>query len=362
MTRKKLRYGLVVIAVVVTVLILFSPEDPVSVPLSEELSSTTKGARILGIDITMAQDNDYDAAFSIAKDIGVQEVGLFFNWDSIETSPRKYDNPNFAIANTYYPAHNTMVSLTITPIHTNRLVVPDDLQHTNLDDPEMISRFTSMLDWVFTQIPDLDLHSLVIGSEFDVYFGTDKPQWVEYETFFKEVKAHIKKINPDIIVTAEVTFNGLTGDAKEYAQSLNKYTDVIGVSYYPLNKDYTVKAPSVVHSDFDTLTTVYKGRIIYFYQLGYPSSTSLTSSQEKQKQFIKEVFKAWDQHASQIRLIDFTWLHDIPPEGVMECTQFYGVSDYRFQEFLATLGLRTYNGKDKEALRALREEAKKRGW
>lgn len=61
-------------------------------------------------------------------------------------------------------------------------------------------------------------------------------------------------------------------------------------------------------------------------------------------------------------MIDFTWLHDIPLDGVQWCTEFYGVSDYRFQQFLGTLGLRTYDGKDKKALTALREEAKNRGW
>ncbi len=123
-----------------------------------------------------------------------------------------------------------------------------------------------------------------------------------------------------------------------------------------------VRDPSNVGADFDAVTALYRGKQLFFYQLGYPSSPVLGSSEEKQAQFIREVFKAWDAHASQIQMIDFTWLHDVPPESVKEFVEFYGLSDRNFQEFLATLGLRTYDGKDKKAFIVLQEEARARGW
>lgn len=355
MAQKKL--ALFIIGVIVVILILLAGE-----PGDQPFSTVGRGDRILGIDVSMAADNNYDKAFATAKNTGMQEIGLYFNWDDIETAPGVYDNPYFQMANTFYPSTGTKVDLTITPIHTNQLVVPDDLMSTSFDDPVMIERFTGMLDWVFHQIPDLDVSSVVIGSEFDVYFGTDITQWEGYQVFYREVAAYIKDYYPDTKVAAEATFGGLTGNTKEYAKALNEYSDIIGVSYYPLESDFTVKDPSVVYSDFDTLTTIYKGRTIYFYQLGYPSSPSLKSSEAQQKQFVQEVFRAWDAHASQIKMIDFTWLHDMSPEAVENFKKFYGIESNNFAEFLATLGLRTYDGSDKEAFKALHTEAKARGW
>lgn len=68
------------------------------------------------------------------------------------------------------------------------------------------------------------------------------------------------------------------------------------------------------------------------------------------------------QNNSQIIMIDFTWLHNIPLESVQWGVDFYGVSDSKFQELLGSLGLQTYNGNDKKAFAVLREEAKIWGW
>ena len=42
--------------------------------------------------------------------------------------------------------------------------------------------------------------------------------------------------------------------------------------------------------------------------------------------------------------------------------KYYCLKDKGFASFLGTLGLRTYDGKDKEAFVTLGEEVKKRDW
>ncbi|MBI3035807.1 hypothetical protein HYY71_05790, partial [Candidatus Woesearchaeota archaeon] len=74
-----------------------------------------------------------------------------------------------------------------------------------------------------------------------------------------------------------------------------------------------------------------------------------------------EIFKAWDKHADQIRYVSFAWLNDLSWNGTDDFGQYYGYSERKFLELLRTLGLRTYEGKDKEAFKALNEEAKARG-
>ena len=144
-----------------------------------------KQDRILAIDVTDPADGDYDAALSTAIDAGAEALSLSLFWDDLEKSPGVYEpNPNFLeIANAYYPTRNIAVDLVINPIDTNQARLPEDLENLPFDDPAVIERFKNLLDYIFTQIPDLDLISLSIGNEIDGYLGTDAQKWAEYTAF-----------------------------------------------------------------------------------------------------------------------------------------------------------------------------------
>ncbi|MHB1455779.1 MAG: hypothetical protein ACYC0V_02580 [Armatimonadota bacterium] len=322
-----------------------------------------RGNRILAIDINEAENKDFAAAFHKAQEIGIQDVGLTFDWNTLEPEIQKYDAKWLSIANIFYPDKKVGVSLTIRPISTNRKVVPPDLMDVSFDDPRMIWRFKNLIDFVFSQITDVKIDSLVIGSEMDVYLGEDSLMWKQYTEFYNLIGSYIRKKHPRVKIAAEGTFDGLTGKSKTQLKTLNRYNDIIGVSYYPLNNDFTVKDPSIVSRDFASISALYPTGEIWFYQLGYPSGELLKSSEVKQSQFISEVFKAWDRN-KRIKMVDFTWMHDLPQASLDFNASYYGLSDPAFLEFLRTLGLRSYSGAgtDKLAFKTLKREAMQRGW
>lgn len=352
-----------------------------------------KGDRILSIGalLSTAEKETYDEALNVARAAGMQTITLAMDWRDIEPAPEYYylaPYYNFR----YYSDKNIKVNISIRPIHTTQKPIPEDLKDKSLDDPLVILRFKKLLDYLFSQIPDpeknIDLIS--IGSEFDAYLGNDPELWRQYEIFSKEAGDYIKSHYSEIKVGFEATLTyGFLGDAKEYVRSLNKYSDVIAVSYYPLNEDFTVKDPRVVGDVFAALARAYPDKPIYFLQLGYPTSSRLGSSEIKQKEFIEEVFRAWDKFASNIKFIEFTWLNDGPSDGSQFYVDFYCAGNSYCENFKAsdcdiqtnsdnerknylcnfvayfvTLGLRTYPGMgaDKEAFKALKLEAKSRGW
>ncbi|MCK9208685.1 MAG: hypothetical protein M0P66_16355, partial [Salinivirgaceae bacterium] len=268
---------------------------------------------IIGIDVSTFPQNagfNYDSCFLLGKNLGMGSVGIFQNWTAIETAPFTYDFAIMDIANYYYPAYSMPVDLTITPIHTNNLEVPSDLTSVAFDDPIFINRFKTLLDSIKVHIPNVTLSSLVIGSEFDVYLGTDAALWTQYANFYNSVSSYAKTLWPGLNVATELTFKGITSQ-NGFAQVLNSNSDFIGVSYYPLNNDFTVKPVSTVPVDFATLVGLYPTKPICFYQYGYPSSTVCNSSEALQARFITQTFSAWDTYAANIRMIDFTWLHDL---------------------------------------------------
>jgi hypothetical protein len=330
-------------------------------PLFAQDGPLPHGERLLSIDINEAQGVDYQTAFDLARDIGAQNVNLTFDWRDLEATPGQIVNEFFPIINLFYPVYDMPVSLFIRPVSTHLKVVPSDLMEVAFDDPQMIARFKAVVDYVFAQPPDTQLTTLIIGSEIDAHLGTDATLWAQYTTFFHEIRDYIKASHPDVLVATEGLFTGMTGDAQPYFDDIHQYADVVGVSHYPLDS-FNVRAPESVHDDFAALVELYGDKPIYFFQLGYPSSELINSSEELQAQFIREVFAAWDEYAEQILFIKFTWLHDISPEAVAFNEAYYGFENEAFAAFLGSLGLRTYAGEDKLAWVALREEAHTRGW
>ena len=195
-----------------------------------------------------------------------------------------------------------------------------------------------------------------------IYLGADKDKWLQFQNFYEEISRYVKSKKPGLKLAAEATLPGIIGPAQEYIKELNRHSDVIGVSYYPMKENGDVKEPAALHQDLDDLVKLYESKPIYLYQFGYPSSKLLKSSPDKQAEFIHEAFKAWDKHAERIIMIDFTWLYDTPEQSIKEISRYYGINTRKFTEFIGTLGLCTHDGKEKPAFKTLQAEARTRGW
>ena len=308
---------------------------------------------------------NYDSCFAIGKNLGMTQCGLFLNWTTLETAPGTFNFALLDIANMYYPATEISIDLNLNPINTNHLEVPSDLSSagTGFSSPVFINRYKTLLDSVKKHVPQVSLSSLVVGSEVDVYLGNNTTLWTQYQAFYSAVSTYARTLWPGLHVAAELTFNGLINQ-NSLAQQLNSYSDYIGVSYYPLNSDFTVRPISTIPSDFSTIANLYPSTPICFYQYGYPSSSQCNSSEVQQAQFINQTFQTWDTYSSHIHMIDFTWLHDLDTAAVDQYAIYYGLADKAFLEYLRTLGLRTWdgNGADKPAINELRCQANQRGY
>ncbi|MBA3708722.1 MAG: hypothetical protein H0W83_07890 [Planctomycetes bacterium] len=326
-----------------------------------------RGARILSIDVSNNETNDYNANIALAQGCGVQDVGLSFDWQDLETTPGNYNGavaPYFSagVIDAFYPAKGLQVTLTLRPLHNNRKVVPADLQSTALNDPAVIQRFKNLLDFVFANISHVQLTSLVIGSEFDVNLGTDATKWSQYRAFYQAVGAYARTRRPGLKIAAEATWDGLTGFAQANLITLNQDSDYIGASYYGIGVNFTAKSMSEVTADIASMAALYV-KPICLYQFGYPSSTVLGGSQALQRDFIIAAFASWDAHPNILQM-DFTWLHDMSAQAVSDSMAYFGGASPRFGEFLGSLGYRTWTGSgvDKLAFPELRHQARARGW
>ena len=338
------------------------PTSPANTP-TPAAAETSNDGRILNISVTEAAGEEFDVALTLAQSVGAQAVPLSVYWDELETSPEVFNpDPNWLeIANIYYPTKDLQVSLTISVIDTNNLRLPPDLADKPFDDPVVISRFNKLLDYVASQVPELRLTSLAIGNEVDIYLWQDAEKWAAYETFFAETAVHARTLWPQVPVGSKTTFSGIDGNQTAAIQSLNEHSDVVLVTYYPLNPDFKVRPATTVHNDFQTLADAFPNQTIYLLETGYPSGADNNSSAEQQAEFIRELFLAWDAHADQIPVLNYTWLTDMPAEAVTQMTEYYRLDAPGFVSYLATLGLRSADGSNKPAFDQLAAETKVRG-
>src|ERR1051326_3178879 len=169
-----------------------------------------RGNRTLTVDITVPENVDYVGAFQTAKQSGMQDAVLHLSWPDIEAEPGQYSNVFLGAASQFYPAYQTSIDLVLSPISTNRKVVPADLMNVNFDDPLMIYRYFFALDYTLGQLQSAQVRSLVIGMEVDSYLGSDDVKWQQFETFYMYVSRYLHWKWPGIKVGVEATLKGLT--------------------------------------------------------------------------------------------------------------------------------------------------------
>ena len=335
-----------------------------------------KGDRILGWQVDMAQNNDYDSAYAYAETGCMESIHLFFTWSSIEISNGNFDASYIAntldIIDIYHPAYGNKAELQIATINTVAKETPSDLLTVNFDDPIMINRFKEFLDTLFIHIPNLELTALNIGNEADIYWGTDATKYSQNKTFLDSVIPYAKQLyfnlhGTNLKVGTTFTFDGLTSaSTSTLCQSVNNSLDIVTLTYYPLNPDFTMEPPSIVSSDFANLVSIYSDTLqpIYFAECGYASSNSCNSSDVQQAQFFQNVFTAWDTYYDNIKYLTIFKTTDWSQQEVNDFAIYYGISDNIFLEYLRTLGVRTWDsdGTNKPAYETILCELNARSW
>ncbi len=327
-----------------------------------------KGDRVLGLDLLdLTENNTFNQNIDLAKEIGVNFITLHLPWSSIETTPNNYIDPNSTIRLLGQVAvtNNFKLSLTIRPIDLTGKTVPSDLESTRFNNSEMINRFKSLVDFVFTKINPNDVLNFQIGNEIDGYNTSTEPStfWEDYGIFLQEIMDYIHSINSNVKVGFTTTYNGLFQNPARF-NALLQNVDILGVTYYPINNDFSVKKTNTVFSDLDNLSTTFGTKPIYIQEVGYQSSKENNSSREKQANFFCNFFKAWDAHANRIKSANIVRLNNLSKQSAMDAAGPYGTSNNKFIEYLRTLGIRTFDstGTNKKAFKTIKDNAAARGW
>lgn len=347
---------------------------PIEPPVSLTCGGTPvpRGSRLLGMDfLDTPEVGGFDVNTVKAREAGAQFISLPVAWSAIEATPSQFSDPGNVLQTIrgYLATTGFKLSLTLRPIDVTGKTVPSDLSRRRFNDPQVAARFTAMLDWVFTQVDYRTLTSLQVGNEIDGYDTiSEHPDfWSDYGAFLFAVNTHVKQRYPGLRIGFTATLPGLTSgplaDAGVFTALLGA-VDVLGVTYYPLNPDFTMRPVSSVQTDLATLVQRYPTATIFIQEAGYASAAANASDDLQQAAFFCELFKAWDTHSARIGLVSLLRLHDLSRAKAVQAAGPYGLSSEQFIEYLRSLGVRTFGGggQDKAAYFMIVNEATKRGW
>lgn len=369
MLRKIFKWALIVVAVLFILSLLGEDNTTnkdvdtsvITYESPETLDPQPRGKRTLGIGISDGSIG-FNAAFMIAKEAGAEVVEIPTFWDEIETSPGAFSGGWLPVADAFYPQSNTKISISLNAVDTNKLRLPDDLKDRPFNDPEVIKRYKEFVSFAATQVPNSEVYFVSVGNEVDIYLGNSNKKWQEYSEFFSAVAPHVRKEFGGAAVGVKMSYHTLI-DLPENGKSIIEVSDVILANYYPFQPEsYLMHQPATVYADFKKITEMYPAKKVYFSEIGYPSSKINGSSELQQALFIKHTFAAWDMYSDQIPFLNFIWLHDISDKDSAGYQEYYGSKNKGFTSYLETLGLRTFDGSDKEAFIELKRAVRERGW
>jgi len=334
----------------------------------DQRQPVARGNRKAGIHITQAQNNSYAEEIDRVKELGAEVIPLTLPWTFMETGSG-FDKTFPELINSYYPAQGFTVSLNITPIYAVSRSLPPDLIDKPFNDPMVITRFKALLDSLHKWMPDANINNFVLGLEVDNYLSSHPQEWLQYKALYDSGIVHVKKLwGASMPVGVETTWGYTVYTNKDEILELNENSDLMVLSYYPNESDFTVKAPSRVHEDIEMVLDLYPEIPTFIVETGYQTSTACNSSEEKQAQFIREMFALWDKHPERINFMGFLWLTDLSDQVTEQYVNDYGLTNFphleAFRGYLQTTGLRTWanNGTDKKGYAQLEQELQRRGW
>jgi len=305
-------------------------------------------------------------AFSLAYDAGARGQMTTKHWYELEPQSGNYDEEIFDSLNSAIDnamTHDMQQFVGLQLINTTQREMPADLTDAAFDDTRVIQQFELLLDKLLDANPG-KIRYLSIGNEVDVYLRAHPEEWTPYKSFFTAIVAYVHEKAPAIEVGVTATAEGALTLSTAELQDLNDVSDVVMLTYYPLDfagdGTVSVRAPESPDNDFSAMIDFAGDKKVVLQEVGYPASALNTSSQTLQASFVEHVFSAWKQHAEQIPFLNYFVLHDFTQQTCDEYTLYYGMAGFQnaesFSAYLCSLGLRGADGTPKAAWNTLLQQ------
>lgn len=297
---------------------------------------------------------DFKAAMDDLKAVNAKGIVITKTWGELEPKKGAYQNIiQLAQDFRYHTGEGRDVFFGFQPINTVKRDMPKDLMTVDWDAPEMIARFEALVDAIAGAEPAAPKY-ISLANEADIYFDSHPKEVAPFIKFFTAASAIMKrKAFPGARIGITVTWEGLVKGRGAMIQKLVDAGDMAIFTYYPMI-DLTLQPIENIGEHLDGMLKVAGEKDLYLQEVGYPSGRLIGSTPRAQAFFFKNVIGAI-QSRDQIKFASLFVLHDFSPQLCDMLEGYYGFEKApeepkkKFRDFLCTLGLKEYGGKEKPA-------------
>lgn len=273
---------------------------------------------------------------------GLRFQYISVKWNELEPEKGKIDLKKIDDAVNGLGGLGFDLAITIQTLDTNNRTLPADLMDKAFDSPEMRSRWEKLLRAVVPRF-SAKVRWVMLGNEVDVYLAEHPAELDKYADFVDRGRQLVREIKPGLAVGVTCTFSGARG-RPDHFQRLNRKSDVVALTYYPLKPDFGVQPVSVVEGDVAKMVEMAGRKPLLIQEAGYPADPLLGSSEEKQAEFVDALFDAGNTHPGRIAAVNYFLLVDFNDQLLATFLKYYRLPSARFRAYLATIGLRTADG------------------
>ncbi len=289
---------------------------------------------------------------------GVSYVYLSPKWNELERQKGRYNFKDIDFQVDEALRYNLPLVCNLRILDTNQRSMPSDLQNRSLRDRELTDRLVAMLRALMPHLKGRARY-ILIGNEIDGYFKQHRGEVQDYADLFRTGAAAIKLMQPGANVSVSITYDGIS-EADSLLRPILEETDFFALTYYPLRPDFTVRDPDDVPSDFRRIISAARGKQILLQEVGYPSSPTNNSSEERQAELFRAVFEQLRSHGDVFIGAYFFLMSDLPDSTVNDLARYYSLPNAdRFKAFLKTLGMFDDHGRPKKSWEVFQQEAQR---
>ncbi len=297
----------------------------------------------------------YDEALETAREAKVQIAHLYVQWGSVEKSSGKYDwaVPDYILGKFKKNGFEAVVVIPI--IFTTKLdIMPEDIVFERFSDPEFVDRFVQFTRILADRYSDT-VKYLVIGNEVDIYLSQHTDEASDFRSLVEAVAdAH------DIVVGTEFAIHSVVQNKSENIAEKALAGDMVFYTLYPTGENFSFGGEPDLEKYFTAMFNLARGKKIAVVETSWSSSPNLESSEEKQAEYVREIFGILKENREKIEFLMWITLYDSTPEECRKAAEFFvtGVDDAslgnrefmaRFSDFMCFLGLRREDGTPKPA-------------
>ena len=294
-----------------------------------------------------------------SRDAGVYLSHMYFSWGKLETSEGEYNwtIPDYVVE--VNELNDMKMSAVVMIIYTNQIgELPSDIEFTNFTDGKFKERFADFMVELLDRYGDT-IEYVEIGNEVNIYLEEHPEEADDFKEFYSYVYDRMKEEHPDTRVSTVFAYHAARETDTVYMiEDLADVGDFNAFTLYIYGDKFAFDGViGNTGTYFDEIEAI-SDKPFAMIETGWSTSPMLKSSEERQVEYIDEVFDILEEKKDRIEFLGWFDSNDVGEENCEEIAESFispemgeNITENEywtyFEEFICTLGLKDVNNKPK---------------